>query len=444
MQWNIFTLVRWLILAAVLSVFHACVKTPATPEPKEPQTLTFNAYLSRDVATRAGDGGVIDNTSLRQAGFGVFAYHTENALYGPDITPNFMYNIFVSNLSGSNWEYFPIRYWPNEEEDSALGAAVNRVSFFAYAPHVDVDPLTGRVTSGADTTGILQLTTSIDKNGPKVTYRSSFIPDSSVDLCWGLPHLNLQRPTVTTPVSFQFYHALSSLNMQIDAAIDEISPGSINRDDDTRIYVRYVTIAGCALRGVLNLNNETLKPDWSGFSGESLSLGSVTVHDGRLDGLEAKYEDSDESPTGLNQGVIQMNYYNYRSGVTNSLRNLFDTIDSTKPVFVIPTGYPLAVTIEYDIETKDDSLSSSHLSDGTTHGSVTTVRVRQPIAISSDPLRLEAGKKYVIRMHLGMTSVKFEAGMSDRWVEDNEVINLYPVTMGQEVVIHTATDGGWS
>ena len=445
LQRHIYTLARLLILAAALSVYHACVKTPVTPKPQDPQVVAFDAYLSRGVATRAGAAGIIENTSLRTAGFGVFAYYTEGAMYGPEVEPNFMYNTLVTNPSGASWEYSPVKYWPNESS-ATTDDLIDRISFFAYAPYVEVAPLTGRITSGDETTGILQLTTSIDKNDPKVTYRSSFVPTESVDLCWALPQLNMERPTsVSETVHLQFNHALSALNMQIDAFFDEVidNESNNNREDDTRVYVRYVTLEGCAMQGILDLNNTTTTPDWTDFSGLGLSYGTVTVHDGRLDGLEARYPDNTESPTGLNQGIIQMNGYNYRSGVTNTLRNLFDTNDSTKTVFVIPNNYPLAVTIEYDIETRDDKLTSSYLGDGITHGSVTTVRVRQPISISSDPLRLEAGKKYVIRMHLGLTSVKFEAGMSDRWAEDNEIIVLRPVTMGQEVVIHEAADEGW-
>jgi len=440
---------RWLLAVAALVALYACTKPGADPTPSEPQAVAFDAYLSRSVATRAGYAGILDNASLEDEGFGVFAYYTEGAVYGPEVEPNFMYNTQVTNISGSQWEYSPIKYWPNESSASD-DDLIDRLSFFAYAPYVEVAPLSGLPTSDVDNPrGIIQLTTSIDKNDPKVTYKASCLPSKSVDLCWATPTLNMERPDVSTKVHFQFHHALAALNMQIDAAIDELSPGSNTLESPTRIYVRYVTFEGFAIQGVLDLNNSSTTPSWTGLSGLPLSCEEVTVHDGRLDGLEAKYADELETPIGLHHDIVQKGGYNTNPGVTNENINLFsddnnEEIQLTAPVFVIPNGYPMSVTIEYDVETRDDKLLSSHLGDGTTHGSVTTVRVRQPIDISSVPLRLEAGMKYVIRMHLGMTSVKFEAGMTDKWVEDNEVIILHPVTMGQEVVTHTASEGGWS
>lgn len=255
---------RWLLAVAALVALSACTKPGADPTPSEPQAVAFDAYLGRSVVTRAGYAGILDNDiskeeSLRTEGFGVFAYYTEGAVYGPEVEPNFMYNTSVTDSNKDNvWEYSPIKYWPNESSASD-DDLIDRLSFFAYAPYVEVAPLSGLPTGDVDMTrGIIQLTTSIDKNDPKVTYKASCLPSRSVDLCWATPTLNMERPAdISTKVQFQFHHALAALNMQIDAAFDEITPGGNNREDDTRIYVRYVTFEGFAIQGVLDLNNNS-------------------------------------------------------------------------------------------------------------------------------------------------------------------------------------------
>ena len=128
--------------------------------------INFDVYAER--TTRAGlAGGVtagtpnsygVTTTTLqtgrhKNAGFGVFAYFTNNGDYDANSsTPNFMYNEQVTyNASGTlaQWTYEPVKYWPNEYGDAAQSDDLDKVSFFAYAPWVDVNPTTGTpITSG--------------------------------------------------------------------------------------------------------------------------------------------------------------------------------------------------------------------------------------------------------------------------------------------------------
>ena len=105
--------------------------------------------------------------------------------------------------------------------------------------------------------------------------------------------------------------------------------------------------------------------------------------------------------------------------MTEETVNLFSGDLAAAPVFVIPNGYPLALNIVYDVETRDDKLSDSLLSDGQTHGLSTRVNIRTNITTTSGPIRLEAGKRYILRLHLGLTSVKFQAeiAVTDHWSE---------------------------
>ena len=57
-----------------------------------------------------------------------------------------MYNEQVT-YTGTVWTYEPVKYWPNEYGDGATSDDVDKVSFFAYAPWVDVTATTGTPTT---------------------------------------------------------------------------------------------------------------------------------------------------------------------------------------------------------------------------------------------------------------------------------------------------------
>ena len=80
-------------------------------------------------------------------------------------------------------------------------------------------------------------------------------------------------------------------------------------------------------------------------------------------------------------------------------------------MFVIPSNEPLKVTLVYDVETKDNKLATL-LSDGVTHGSTVENAITKSIQIGGHDFSLEAGKKYNIALHIGLTSVQFDASVS--------------------------------
>ena len=142
----------------------------------------------------------------------------------------------------------------------------------------------------------------------------------------------------------------------------------------------------------------------------------MTVYDGRRDGKEGVEGAvaSNETPTGLNPKLVQSKLYtslDLTPGVTKTAVNLFNATSSTASVFVIPSSEPLKVTLVYDVETKDDKLSTL-LSDGVTHGSTVENVISKNIQIGGSDFSLEAGKKYTIALHIGLTSVKFDASVS--------------------------------
>ena len=453
---------KLIYLIAALACLMACsdgltedrvVTAQAGADSRTP--VNFSAYTNRGI-TRAGAVGTLDNWDLKNAftGFGVFAYYTNAEDYTSDRHPNFLFNKQVKwNDAYNVFDYEPVHYWPNEHGSTAQSEDIDKLSFFAYAPYVDVDASTGYLADAGEgnekaTWGITGTTRYTYTGDPLVRYIVSFDWDKTVDLCWGVydesagwnimngsqsidrgkPWLNVQRAgSVDQRLRFNFRHATARLNVQVDADVDDgkllgthYGTNGTVTDNKTKIYVRSVTFTGIASEGALNLNNaKAYEPLWMNYGGTGwIENGQrVTVHDGLRDGYEgmASAASNNETVTGLNPVVIS-NEGNTSAGVTKTAVNLFRKGNSaaslTTPVYVIPTGERVSVTIVYDVETAVDDLPD-YLSDGTTHGTSIENKITTEITAGGEPLVFEAGKGYTLKLHLGMNSVKFDADVAD-------------------------------
>ncbi len=426
-------------------------KSVETEAPGVDGAVNFSAYTQRDI-TRAGYAGVLNNAQLQKpkeqgGGFGVFGYYTDLNEYDQTSTPNFMYNQEVK-YSGGSWTYEPIKYWPNEYGNQAQSDDVDKLTFFAYAPYTANTPATGKVT-GDDQVGITGFTRNSAAGDPYVKYVGSLDPTQSVDLCWGVcadadktwniiqggsqtleadfPWLNVQRPqkSLGQKMKFTFKHALAQLNMQIDADVNTNQHGQgSDVNFNSKVYVRSITFNGFAMKGALNLNNEEAGvPNWKGYgcSNEPLQSDEYTIYDGMKDGKEGTgYTASNEKVTGLNPTIIQSKKWSEQAatdGVQKTAKNLFNSDDEDAPIYVIPTGDDLTITIVYDIETADEKLPGT-VSDKETAGVSIENRISKTITVTgstpASALKLEAGKKYTIQLHLGLSQVEFDATV-DEW-----------------------------
>jgi len=392
-------------------------ETQQTVQPKgESEAVGFDVYTQR-TKTRAGTAGDLTTSGLQTGthkndGFGVFAYYTGENSYDENIVPNFMYNQQVKYKSSANvFDYSPIKYWPNEEDN-------DHISFFAYAPWVPVDATTGAAT-GDKTYGITGVSRNTFTGAPIVNYIATTDLSKGVDLCWG-NQLNKQKPTDASKVNFNLNHSLAKLNVQVKS--------SIALDGNTKIYIRSISFSGFTMKGALNLNNTTgTTPLWLGYDGLGrLNKEAITIYDGRRDGREGYVEDANEGLTGLNPNLVQSTLWNDASpkpGVTSSSTNLFENSSATTtPAYVIPTGDPVDVTIEYDIETKDDNLKGYYLSDSKTYGTSLTNRITKTNVLTS----LEAGKSYTLNLNLGIQDITFNATSVSEWKSDDP--ELVPLT----------------
>lgn len=437
---------NYFILAAAAALFAACSSDDGLAPEKQQIAQTgevpvaFDSYVDRNT-TRAGATGPTNTAGLQSSGFGIFAYYTNSDIYDPIFTPNFMYNTKVEYKS-SAWTYSPVKYWPNEFL-SANAEENDKVSFFAYAPYVACTT-TGRLTADDAEKmdyGIVGFSRNNAAGDPLVKYIASFDISKRVDLLWGVcdqttwaikpatpatnqtmkagfPWLDVQHPAkLNQKMTFTFKHALASLNMDVDLLADEATTASAAKTG-TKVYIRSVTFTGLATKGALNLNNaEANVPLWLSFDGTTdvESGQEITIYDGRKDGKEGLFAASNEKAF-INTALTQTTVWGasgQQLGVTETATNLFlNATAKTNPIYVIPTGDKLSVTIVYDVMTEDPSLPG-YLNDGKTHGSVVTNTITKEIKTdSSESITLEGSKQYTVHLHIGLQSVQVDATIS--------------------------------
>ena len=450
---------NYLMLAAVAALFAACSsdslttekQSPQNQEPAAEQAVDFDAYIGRGL-TRAGYNGVIDNTKLKEstANFGVFGYYTDGESYSGVTKPNFFYNQKVWWQS-SKWYYEPIKYWPNEFGNDAISDQVDKVTFFAYAPYVEVEPLTG-VVKDNPTNNIISMTRNNVTGDPFIRYSATMDPTNSTDLCYGVaaqdftssnstvntnhikkgePYKNVVKPGTdeNSKIKFDFKHALAQLKVNINANVSDFTNSSLNvQTAFTRIWVRSVTFEGITQKGALNLNSYNNNPEWYDINGTNkITTGSLTVYDGRKDGREAIESAANESPSTLNEDLIQSEKYKINASTGQIDNTIMGVEAAAKPlfeggsniVFAIPTGERMKVTIVYDVETVDPNLAF-YLSDGETLGSTVENKITKTIDAFGD---IKAGYCYTLNLHLGMRSVDFDAEVS-AWQEIGGDVDL--------------------
>ena len=357
-------------------------------------------------------------------------------------------------------------YAPWTKFEPTTGAAVVP----DFPDYVDTDAEKKAFTENQQKKNIISVNKNTATGDPIIKYVVDTDPATSVDLLWGVaasnaagnystidktanpvevgfPFMNLVKPgnPKEDKLSFNLKHSLAKVKFTIDYIADDFTPSGANgktiNADETRIFVRSFTVSGWATKGALNLHNTVAgEPLWKDFDGvKDLSFNDVTFNDGRKDGKEG--EENGAQTNEENQGLNPLIVENWAApvvtsaktkfgaaknpGVTQEPQLLFGGNEETNGgyFYVIPRndkpgqGSEVDVTIVYDVETIDTKLAGT-LSDGETHGS-TIENVISKKHILGEKLDFEAGKQYLIKIHIGMTSVKVEAVVTD-WVVTNE------------------------
>ncbi len=162
----------------------------------EPGTIP----VSFGVATGQPETRGSDITTDNVTSIGVFASYSGSTDWGVSNTPNFMYNQKVTRTNATSpWTYSPEKYWPNN--------AVDRISFFAYAPYVD------------ETVGNLAFSGNTISGYPVLTYTVPTAEADQTDLLASVPLMNQRYATNNGKIAFQMKHTLTKVKFSVKSEV---------------------------------------------------------------------------------------------------------------------------------------------------------------------------------------------------------------------------------
>lgn len=411
------------------------------------------------------------------AGFGVFAYYTQAKNYDEanDQTPNWMYNQKVAwDGTKSDWMYSPLKYWPNDngtaDNKGATGTTTSKVSFFAYAPFTG-DETTGKLNAG-ETSGITAFSANDAAGHPTVTYKLSQ-DGKQVDLLWGTAaegksyetvtgtnvtvgkvkdalaptNINIQKLKTGGKIAFLFKHALAKFGgsgettktnpdgtivpvttpngLQVKLDIDkdgDITGGE--KDAATKVTIKTIEIKN---ENGTTTPTEDLNSDGKTDDNDKIVAGGIfDLATGKWT-AGTEYINIDHTITSPGSSTKEENNETARSsatiadklaepasvadgedgwnalpdGVTTTAQNVYK--EEANPLVFIPGTKPcFKITVEYVVRTKD-----AHLAKGYTEA---VQKITHNVAFKD---AVELNKKYNLLIHLGLTSVKFEATVSN-------------------------------
>ena len=285
----------------------------------------------------------------------------------------------------------------------------------------------------------------------------------------GIPFLNLTKPAdpVNSKININLKHALAKVKFTIDYVADKTlqdgaapSESATIDSTQTRLFVRSFTIDGFALEGALNLNNKPTpgEPLWKAIDGvNDISFDEITFLDGRKDGKEGTTsgEAGSEKPVGLAKYLLENTAKNIplqdsdadniidfkdqekypgicafknkkefplfecaaAATATTSTGTEFPGVDDAGYFYVIPrntkgtSAQGVNVKLAYDVQTIDSNLADK-LADNATLGSLIENVISKENIFGAN-VDFQAGKVYIINIHVGMTSVKIDASVTD-------------------------------
>ncbi len=401
------TFKTYYILAMIALLFSACTSSEEDfnlPADTTPMPVRFDTYTSLQHTTRAVDyslNNITTTEALQQAGFGVFAYYTDDVDYpaitklntndktiNTTINPNFMFNQKIE-YKDNKWQYEPLKYWPNEYGKDASSTTIDRVSFFAYAPYSSNFP-------EAIEPGIL----NTDTSDPLLKYTLPDDVTNSIDILVGTnsdgdPNINLTKQNLQEKVNFLFKHALSRFSIDVRGVFDEVEAGSNKIDaykdgKGTIITIDGIKISNLNIPGSGKLNLYTKK--W---------IDVVEQHELSFDGAQINENLKDPGDEAAKTAS------NMPTGVTEVPQNLY--ADDRHYALIPPTGDQSNVQVEitYHVNTYDPSLLLT--------GGLSRV---ENVVTNKETINMafEAGKIYTLHLLLGMTTVKFSVEVED-WKE---------------------------
>jgi len=240
-------------LLALLPLLTACTNDDSHHVAEGQTAITFDATMAQGAATRANNDINSKANLSGNGGFGVFGCYTGLYRYtDSNVHPDFMYNEHVTSPDdGVNWDYSPVKYWPNGEgeESGNTGDVPHYVSFMAYAPWSDNDE-TAPDTNPAGYC-ISSFSHQGDLGNPWLTYRLHTDISKQVDLLYASntvdhPLTDLRKPATNEKLTFQFDHALACVGDKVTIKCSD----AIKNQIDNRVRNSTLTNAMIVVTGI--------------------------------------------------------------------------------------------------------------------------------------------------------------------------------------------------
>lgn len=373
------------------------------PEQGGDLAVGFDTYLMRSGRSTA----ITTTASVKTGGFGVFAYdhaqHPVETYTNSYIAPNFFNNEKVTykawkDGADERWGYANIKYWPNNPG--------NMLSFYAYAPY-DENLSTKYGESNP------RLILNGDYNGPALYYK---LPDNlseGVDLCWGEEYgldkapINKTKPGISEDVKFNLKHALARYGFNIQVWSDNMTDyyPDETKHDPTGEWNNGITAS------------TTIKINSLKLVGNFCTEGILSLYDGTWD--------ADIANTAEYELYSQIDSDIKENGITGDKAKeeipLF--ADANEYVMLLPESR-FKILIDYDVVTKDPNLL------------VTQESRTNNVILSDEEFIAQSGVATDFHLNLGMTTVKFDAVVTDWNNADKEEVDLPANSL--ELVAYTA------
>lgn len=370
-----------LITLATMSM-ASCSNDEVFESMPQNNAIEFSTYLGRDAQTRAPQlvTGNFEN-------FGVFASYTQSADWS-NHTPNFMYNQWVDNTTGT-WSYSPKKYWPTKQGE--------KISFFAYAPHANdastgIDDISDNSHTGAPT---IKYTVS----QANLATQADFVADVLMnEVRTGGSTLDDAPRTVT----FKLNHELTRVGFE--AKLDRVAWGgdAANKTQVNITSIKFQTAPNLYETATYTFatTNDTdpanpIRGEWSAH----------TPHGSDLD-ITSLLNTSAASGLGnyTKNGILLKN---------TTLVTLFKKTGTVQEyLFLIPKNEVgtdadgMIIEVEYDIVTKDEALV----------GGYSCTSAKKEIVVPAG--KLQQGKAYNFVLTFGLNEIVLDAVLTD-WDEED-------------------------
>lgn len=418
--------------------------------------------FSTDMNTRATTGMIntLDALKATGEGFGVFAYLTDGSDWATTFadkeiaTFSSFSDFFMQNqqVTWSNsyqdelevwqkdWVYSPLKYWPN----STNNATSRYISFFAYAPWVDV--------STSPTSGVIDYVREADRT-PHVIYKIG-AADQQVDLLWankidatrngqGLITADAS-PLTYQKVPLEFKHALSAIDIYVQRVYDEpaytgkipaavlyptvyvskLELKSTSKDGEGKNYLqkcgKFSLIDGTwsdpGSPNAWTTGDETITYEESMINDTirgTTDTREEFIRDIELDkwkwildtkGTASTDDDEWVDATTITEADYTANPNRWKSayGVSEEERNF---IKNTMTQVLIPRKVTLIPKLTYSMVVRDDALLVNYLTDNEGHK---YSRILNEVEGNSVTLDLKPGKRYTLLIRIGVEHISFE------------------------------------